>query len=190
MVVLPTLAVLGGYVYAVMRPADRQLKQINAQIAQVSKSPVAAGAMGEQQKELQRALRMLDTERDRAAILKQRKEGAVTRPASNSAAALELVANVVEKRGLVLLGSGRVSDSEARSLLPPQLRPAADSSGKQPAGPAMQVWRIEIEGSYAAVLGCLEEISAMDNLIIPLNLTMEPARLQGGGRRWTIWLYV
>lgn len=99
---------------------------------------------------------------------------------------LQFISQLCQSHGLALVSSA--PDSAAK--VPPSLQEAASVVAPASAGSA-KIWRIQLRGSYGAMLAMLEALRASESFIVPLSVGMQ---LTGGDERkplsWELSLWL
>jgi hypothetical protein len=127
--------------------------------------------------------------RAKAAKLKDPLSGV---PSGGDGDTQEFVSQTLAARGLKMTRTERLTD-EKFDLLPAGIREQWRALSEQYKLAAPQIWRIEAEGSYGAMLAACRELSSGTRNVIPLSVTLSDgakANVQSSGKRWTllVWL--
>jgi hypothetical protein len=79
---------------------------------------------------------------------------------------------------------------ETAARLPPALQQAIPLLTNPPKAQQPQIWRLEFTGYYPAMVKLLEDLKDVKPLMVPLNISMEPAKNERLPAKWvlTIWL--
>ncbi len=170
---LPALVtLLAGWIFF-LRPAGRELAALRQRV--------------ENQGPLRQAL-VISAKAERLNLEKAVAEKRGTSSAETCAfdrnAAMQQISLLCAAHGLSLNGTA----PEPAGKLPPALQEAAAALSR--GGTAPQVWRVELNGSYPAVVKLLEGLGKTNPLIVPLNLSMEAGKNERKPAKWVISLWL
>ncbi len=101
--------------------------------------------------------------------------------------ALQQVSKLCALQGLSL---NATSADTTSARLPPSLQDAAQATNTDEGATPPQFWRLELNGSYDAVVGLLDGLQDTAPLIVPLSLSMETGKTERQPAKWvlTLWL--
>lgn len=102
------------------------------------------------------------------------------------AASLKEVSRLCTEGGLALITSAQ----DAANPLAPSLQAAAPLLATQNHGTAPEMWRIEMQGSYAQMRKLLDALAAAPSLIVPLHLGMKLDEESRAPAVWTLTLWL
>jgi hypothetical protein len=190
---VPALAVLAVYGFGVYHPQQALLANAQQQLDaarhdSVTKSEVAA------KRQVARSLQ------NRADTAKRDLSGNMPGPqvkmakgliVSDESQALAKVTNVFKQRSILVVASTRLSDSDARNVMPAGLGEAVKSiPGQAKGGSHGGVWRMEMVGNFGDLCASLSAIDALDVLVLPFSISMEPCEDGGRLHRWSLWVWM
>lgn len=164
-----------GWMRTAKTDADGLRKQIQTQ------GPLAArtAALQHENSEHGRLERLLATRR-------QPPTGPGQLPDFNRTAALQQISKLCEAGGLTLLASSPDNGGK----LPPSVEQVAKFLVRPGDPAAPQVWRLDLQSSYAGMVELLDGLSEAPQLIVPLGVTMQPNADETQPLIWslTVWM--
>lgn len=174
---LPALVtLLVGWLFF-LRPAAREITNLRQRME--NQGPLSAQQALVAQAQAERA----DLEH---AIANRRIAPAMEESVFDRNSAMQQVSLLCATNGLSL----NAIAPEHGEKLPPALQAATTSMTLTANATPPQVWRIELSGSYPAVVKLLDGLQRAKPLIVPLNLSMEVGKNERIPAKWvlTLWL--
>lgn len=172
---IPALLTLliGWLVY--LRPAGREVSQLRQRV-------VNQGSLETRKAQVTGA--QADLEELQKSIAAKRAEPAAEGSFFDRNWAMQQISLLCEAHGL---GLEKASPDQGAPLAPllRESLPALGSTGTTP-----QVWRVELSGSYPAVVKLLAGLEKAKPLIVPLNISMQSGKTERHPSFWvlTLWL--
>jgi hypothetical protein len=193
MTVLPATVVLAIYGFGVYRPQQADLADAQRRLGQARQDGVTQGQVAAKRL----AARSLQ---DRVDAAKHEPwgnpSGSQVRAAKGlmvfgEAMALEKITDVFKQRSILVVASTRGSDSDARNVMPAGFAEAIKSIPGLTTGIGHGgVWRMEMVGSFGDLRVSLTAIEALDVLVVPLCVSMEPSQDNGPLHHWSLWVWM
>ncbi len=188
---LPAVVVLAVYGYGVYGPQQKNLADARqalnaARRESVTQSQVTARRLAA--RSLQDRLAAAKLELSANPSGPQMPKGLI---ASDEAQALAKITDAFKRRSILVAASTRVSESDARNAVPAGF----DEAIKNIFGPAKGVshggvWRIEMIGNFGDLRASLAAVDALDVLVVPLCVSMEPSPDSGAIHHWSLWVWM
>lgn len=174
--IIPALLTGLIYQYAFIHPVGVDIESIQKRLD--TQGPLAA-----------RQAALKQAEADHAQLLHRvadMKKPGITRLHFNRTAALQQISKLCESGGLTLVSSS--PDTAAK--LPPSIDQVASLLASPADSLPPQIWRLELQGSYPAMVEFLDGLGATPTLVVPLNLGLQPNAEDTRPLNWTVsvWL--
>ena len=193
MTAVPAMVVLAVYVFGIYRP-----QQTNMNDAQQRLSEARSASVTQNQVILRRqAARSLQGSLDAA---KKELSGNPSKPpvrtpkglvVSDETRGLSKITDVFKGRGVLVVASTRVSDSDALNAMPVGLGEVVKNMPGPTTGAGHgSVWRMEMVGSFGDLRASMTAIDALEELVVPLCVSMEPSQDSGPLHHWTLWFWM
>ena len=99
---------------------------------------------------------------------------------------LQAITRLCESSDLTLLAVQRDEQAQFPQILQSLAQALTEHSGA--ASP--QFWRLELQGSYANMVRILDALSTIDELVIPVSLSMEPGVNGNSAAMWTLKVWI
>jgi hypothetical protein len=104
----------------------------------------------------------------------------------NRVVTLQAITRLCESSDLTLLAVQRDEQAQFPQILQSLAQALTEHSGA--ASP--QFWRLELQGSYANMVRILDALSTIDELVIPVSLSMEPGVNGNSAAMWTLKVWI
>ena len=171
--VLPAIVTGLFYMYGQGGAAQRRLTQARAELEKERAEPVNVKALAAVATESDRVQDALAAARETSARLTAANPARLAVPAEERGEALRTISNSISAQGLFLMNSTRVPGTEN----PATIRQLLNAWSQLPPVykvPSVQVWKLEVWGSYTHFARLCDDLAASQKFIVPLSVTMEP----------------
>ncbi len=188
---LPAIIVLAVYGYGVYSPQQKNLagtrqELIAAQRERVTQAQVNARRLAA--RSLQDRLAAAKRELSVNPSGPQMAKGLIV---SDEVKALAKITDAFKRWSILVVASTRVSDSDARDLMPTSFGETIKSIPGSAKGVSHGgVWRMEMIGNFGDLRASLAAVDAVDVLIVPLCISMEPSPDSGALHHWSLWVWM
>jgi hypothetical protein len=188
--VLPALAVLVGYVFVFERPRSNEVGAFQAQVEAAKRQAVSGETMRAEREELEqlrtkvaarRASTTAAAQAEKIKLAPRRWNSPAERPA-----ALAALSRLLESHNVAAASTTRLVEAAGKSVTDPKLKNWLLQTGATDRDQQPETWKVELVGDYGRIMEVLEAMPGLDRVVVPWELSMEPAADGTPLRRWSL----
>jgi hypothetical protein len=188
--ILPALVVLIVYVFAFERPRANELCDLSAKVEAAKRQAVSGETVRAQHDELEQLRAKVVSLRASATVTAQTEKNRLApRRWNNPAerpAALAALSRLLESHNVAMAGTTRLVDATGKAGTEAKLKDWLLATGSTDKSIQPETWKVELIGDYGRILEVLEAMPELDRVVVPWQLSMEPAEDGTALRRWSL----
>ncbi len=188
--ILPALVVLIGYVFLFERPRANELRDLQVKIEAAQRQAVSGETVRAQHEELEqlrakvaslRASATAAAQAEKTRLAPRRWNNPAERPA-----ALAAFSRLLEDNSVAAASTTRLVDPTGKAGTDPKLKDWLLATGATDRNLQPETWKVELVGDYSRILEVLEALPGLDRVVVPWQLSMEPADDGTALRHWSL----
>ncbi len=188
--ILPALVVLIGYVFLFERPRANELRDLQVKIEAAQRQAVSVEtvrAQHDEQEQLRAKLASLrasvtaTAQAEKTRLAPRRWNNPAERPA-----ALAAFSRLLESHSVAAASTTRLADTTGKTGTDAKLKDWLLATGATDRNLQPETWKVELVGNYSRILEVLEAMPGLDRVVVPWQLSMEPADDGTALRHWSL----
>jgi hypothetical protein len=188
--ILPALVVLIGYVFLFERPRANELRDLQVKIEAAQRPAISGETVRVKRDEREqlratveslRASTTATAQAEKTRLAPRRWSSPAERPA-----ALAALSRLLEDNSIAAASTTRLVDPTGKAGTDPKLKDWLLATGVTEKSIQPETWKVELVGDYSRILEVLEALPGLDRVVVPWQLSMEPADDGTVLRRWSL----